>query len=200
MKTIRLRGAGLPHVYLANGYKIEETPDGSATTYQDLPGLYKCLGERIAARPGQITGAEFRFLRKQLGLSQGEQGVRVGKGDQAVAKWEKGSQHVPRADGSVLQFMWLAKFKPRQLRGAVLASEIDERGSSPAHLLFMQRGQWHAAPDLEAEAAAMTHAAAPMAVVIQQASQRSSATTFSSLVQAVQPDGAQIGATDKATT
>jgi len=200
VKPIRLRGGGLSNVYLANGFVVEDTPDGPATTYQDLPGLYECLGERIASQPGNITGAELRFLRKQLGVSQGELGTRVGKGDQAVAKWEKGDQPVPRADGRIVQYAWLATFRPRRLRGAVLASEPEERSLAPAHLLYMRSGNWRAQSDVEAEIAAMAHAAVPMALAIQQASQRSSATTFNSLAHTVQADDTQMGATEKATT
>lgn len=51
---------------------------------------HAALGAAVVANPAPLTGADFRFLRQELGLSQAALGDLVGKDEQAVARWEKG--------------------------------------------------------------------------------------------------------------
>ena len=86
----RYLGAGLPNVYLGNGYSECNTPYGKAVSIHDLEGLHSALGEMIASNPNRMTGYEFRFLRTELDLSQAVLAACLGCDEQSVARWEKG--------------------------------------------------------------------------------------------------------------
>ncbi len=115
----RIVGTGLPNVFLINGYALEEAEDEQDISYQDLDGLYEAIAAAIANRRAPLTGAEFRFLRRRAGLSQGQAGAMVDKTDQAVAKWEKGKAAVPVADGNMMRLAWLGKHSRRNVARAV---------------------------------------------------------------------------------
>jgi DNA-binding transcriptional regulator YiaG len=134
-----LRGTGLQDVLLKNGFNVTE--DGVA--YQDLDGLYRALGHAIAFRGGQMTGSEFRFLRKRLSFSQEEAGAIVGKTSQAVAKWEKGEGSVPMSDGKLLRLAWLNKFSKRDVRRALNSAVSPKADPIRGPYVFSyQDGQW----------------------------------------------------------
>lgn len=89
MKKIRYRGAGLPNIWLVNGYKERKSPYGNTTAVENVKGLHRAIGNELVHSKQKLTGAEFRFLRKELGLSQKKFGDLIGLADQTVALWEK---------------------------------------------------------------------------------------------------------------
>ncbi|MCL2296971.1 MAG: helix-turn-helix domain-containing protein [Proteobacteria bacterium] len=80
--------SGLRNIWLANGYREIDTPDGIAFAIEDIESLHKAVGRHLLSKK-KLTGTEFRFLRKELGLSQTIAGQYLGVSDQTVAKWEK---------------------------------------------------------------------------------------------------------------
>ncbi|MGN6317189.1 helix-turn-helix domain-containing protein [Trinickia sp.] len=97
--------SGLDNVWLENGYIQRGTSYGLVTAVQDVDGLYKVIG-RTLAHKGHLTGAEFRFLRKRLGLSQARFAALIGKTEQAVALWER-KGNVPETDSRMLCAIYL---------------------------------------------------------------------------------------------
>lgn len=91
----RYTECGLRNVWLVNGYREETTPYGRAVAIENVDGLHRAIGRTIVRRPGRMTGAEFRFLRKELELSQEVLARYLGSDVQALARWEKGRARVP---------------------------------------------------------------------------------------------------------
>ena len=83
------RMSGLPNVWLANGFQWVDTDYGRGISFQDIDGLHDAITRALLVK-GELTGREFRFLRVELDLSQGELGTFFGRSDQTVALWEKG--------------------------------------------------------------------------------------------------------------
>lgn len=83
------KSCGLPNVYLKNGYTEHTTDYGVGVSIEDIHGLHKAIAMAIIESPTKMTGAEFRFLRKELNLSQKRLGDIMGVEDQTVAGWEK---------------------------------------------------------------------------------------------------------------
>jgi putative transcriptional regulator len=81
--------SGLPNVWLHNGFTVEETPYGRGVRIEDADGLHKALAHAIVTGKGGFTGAELRYLRKHLHLSQAGLARMLGCKDQTVARWEK---------------------------------------------------------------------------------------------------------------
>ncbi len=83
---------GLSNVYLANGYKIEKHEEyGETVAIDNASGLHNAIGLNILENSVPLmSGAEFRFLRIELDLSQKMLGSLIGLTDQTIANYEKG--------------------------------------------------------------------------------------------------------------
>lgn len=81
--------SGLDNIYLVNGFTPRETPYGLAVAIEDIDGLHRAIGKWLAEFPKPITGAELRFLRHELDLSQKMLGLMMGKSEQAIGRWER---------------------------------------------------------------------------------------------------------------
>jgi len=97
--------SGLRNIWLASGYDFVETRYGRGIAIHDVPGLHALIG-KLLARKHRLTGAELRFLRKEMGLSQRALGELLGTSDQAVAKWEKTSR-VPKTADRMARLIYL---------------------------------------------------------------------------------------------
>jgi DNA-binding transcriptional regulator YiaG len=90
-KPYHLTGIGLPNVYLLNGVEIEDDPDyGQLVTIADIHNLHHAIGFHIATKSEPMTGDEFRFLRKQMQMTQVALASRLRLDVQTVANYEKG--------------------------------------------------------------------------------------------------------------
>jgi DNA-binding transcriptional regulator YiaG len=97
--------SGLQNVWLANGFKTRKVAGGVAVAIIDLEGLHEAIGRNLAHK-GHLTGGEFRFLRKELDLSQKRVASLVGKSEEAVSKWER-LGHVPNSATRLVQGIYL---------------------------------------------------------------------------------------------
>ena len=97
--------SGLQNIYLSNGYKEKKTLHGKAVSIADLEGLHQAIGRHIAAK-GYMTGAEFRFLRKELDLSQTRFGALLDVSEEAISLWERRGR-VPKMACRWMQALYL---------------------------------------------------------------------------------------------
>ncbi|ONF45542.1 helix-turn-helix domain-containing protein [Methylobacterium radiotolerans] len=81
--------SGLENVYLENGYTIHQTTYGEGVSIQDTEGLHKAIGRCIVSEPNRISGAELRFLRLEMELTQRALAGLLGSAEQNVRNWEK---------------------------------------------------------------------------------------------------------------
>jgi DNA-binding transcriptional regulator YiaG len=98
----------LRNVWLENGYAEKDTPYGKATSFHDLEGLTRAICWALVHKPGKLSGAEFRYLRSGLPLSQNALGKLLGCTEQAVAKWEKQGR-VPKAEDCLIRLIYTQK-------------------------------------------------------------------------------------------
>lgn len=122
---------GLQNVWLANGYNVKKTAYGNAVSIENADGLHLAIG-RALARKSHLTGAEFRFLRKELDLSQSRVAGLLGTTEQTVALWEKRGK-IPKTADRVFRAIYLetidGNVKLRELieRVADLDRKVDEK-------------------------------------------------------------------------
>lgn len=86
---------GLDNVYLMNGFEVTETPYGPGVIFHDVDGLHLAIGLQLADQSAPLTGAEVRFLRHELDLSQKVLAGLLGVDEQTVARWEKNKATIP---------------------------------------------------------------------------------------------------------
>ena len=96
---------GLKNIWLANGYVIRKTNYGDGISINDVDGLHQAIGHALTNKP-HLTGAEVRFLRKEMGMSQRGLGELMGVTDQAVALWEKKGR-LPRTADRLLRLIYV---------------------------------------------------------------------------------------------
>jgi putative transcriptional regulator len=80
---------GLRNVWLANGFVEHVTPYGPGVAIDDLEGLHRAIAHGLVNKGVKLTGAELRFLRQEMGLSQAKLATMLGNEAQTVALWEK---------------------------------------------------------------------------------------------------------------
>jgi DNA-binding transcriptional regulator YiaG len=97
--------SGLTNVWLANGFTARKTKYGEGVSIHDMDGLHRALAQALTNKP-RLTGAEVRFLRKEMGLSQRGLGGLLGVTDQAVALWERKGR-LPRTADRLLRLIYI---------------------------------------------------------------------------------------------
>jgi DNA-binding transcriptional regulator YiaG len=105
---IKFDDGGLRNVWLENGYTVHTTRYGKAVSFHDLEGLTHTLCATLTHKPGRLTGAEFRYLRQHLRLSQVSLGKLLGVTEQSVALWEKRGR-IPLLADKHLRLLWSEK-------------------------------------------------------------------------------------------
>ena len=116
---IKFDDGGLRNVWLANGYETRTTPYGEATAIQDLDGLIHSICAALVRKGGHLTGAEFRYLRQHLRLSQASLGNLLGVSEQSVALWEKRSR-IPVLADKHLRLLWTERHEGNEIIARVM--------------------------------------------------------------------------------
>jgi DNA-binding transcriptional regulator YiaG len=102
-------GCGLDNIYLSNGYETKETPFGKGVTIKNLDGLHKAIMVDLIENKPNWTGAELRFIRKELGMTQKTLGMFVSRDAQTIALWEKDRHTVPEEASNIIRGIYLSR-------------------------------------------------------------------------------------------
>lgn len=133
--------SGLRNVWLLNGFEMRKTRYGTGIAIRDVEGLHRLIGMRLA-RKAALTGAELRFLRKEMGLSQGGLGALLGVTDQAVAKWEKTSR-IPKTADRLVRLIYLEHADGNvQIRRTIEGIVETDRAESEPIIAESAEGGW----------------------------------------------------------
>jgi putative zinc finger/helix-turn-helix YgiT family protein len=107
-RPYRFVESGLDNVFLV-GINIhsckqcnEEVPE-----IPNLSQLHDIIAEGLVAKPVTLTGAEIRFLRKNLGLKAGELAKALDTTDVSVSRWETGEQDVSKENDKLIRYFYL---------------------------------------------------------------------------------------------
>ena len=119
---IEYTGCGLPNIYLSNGYTEIETPYGKSVSIDNVEGLHRAIGLEIVNKEPDLSGPEFRFLRKELELSQDKLGGLLGRDSQTIALWEKEKVDLPKMADMLLRAIYT-----ENLNGNVHIKDMIER-------------------------------------------------------------------------
>lgn len=98
---------GLRNIRLMNGFTIKNTPYGEAVSIDDVEGLIQAICIALTKKKTKLTGAEFRYLRTAMLLSQPALAQMLGKKDgQAIAIWEK-KGNIPQLADVVIRLLYM---------------------------------------------------------------------------------------------
>jgi DNA-binding transcriptional regulator YiaG len=85
----RYRESGLRNIWLKNGYRAVATPYAKGIAIAEVAGLHRVIAKHLVEHKPALTGVEFRFLRMELGLSQGKLAEVLDITEQSVSLWER---------------------------------------------------------------------------------------------------------------
>jgi transcriptional regulator with XRE-family HTH domain len=120
-KPFHYSASGLNNIYLLNGVTEETTDYGKMVHIENINGLHHAIGLHIIEKDEPMEGAEFRFLRKQMGLSQAQLADGLNVTDQTIANYEKGKTALGPAE-AFIKTSYLLFILPEQTRVEVLKS------------------------------------------------------------------------------
>jgi DNA-binding transcriptional regulator YiaG len=81
---------GLDNVFLGSGVTLGVEPGyGQTFAIEKMAGLHRAIADSLISQARTLNGAEFRFLRLELDLSQRRLAEMLSTNEQSVAKWEK---------------------------------------------------------------------------------------------------------------
>lgn len=151
--------SGLDNIFLLNGVTEKTTDYGPMLHIDNINGLHHAIGLHIVEKPELMRGAEFRFLRKHMRLSQAELAEFMGVTDQTVANYEKGKagkEGFGAADAFMRAF-YLIKILPKQTRVGAIKNLLEAAGPTVRRKLsdFPRREiveRWREADDGKAAA------------------------------------------------
>lgn len=87
--TYHYKESGLDNIWLENGYKVAETQYGKGLAIQNVEGLHHAIGDWLIDLPKPLSGAEVRFLRLEMEMTQRGLAAVIGTDEQSVRRWER---------------------------------------------------------------------------------------------------------------
>jgi len=99
---------GLNNIYLINGFKRIIHNFKVEFVFEDLPELYQAIGRHICTKPF-LTGAEFRFLRQELRMTQRTCSAKLGVTENMVSLWERKAK-IPKMILAIMKGLYLEQF------------------------------------------------------------------------------------------
>ncbi len=70
-----------------------------------MEGLIRTLTDLVSNRPGRLTPAEIRFLRKSIGWAGKDFAHQFGVSPETVSRWERGHRAMPRPGELLLRVL-----------------------------------------------------------------------------------------------
>lgn len=83
---------GLPNVWLTSGFERHSAPYGQGVSIHDISGLHKCIAKALCDKTEPLTGQEFKFLRREMDLSQQAVGKLFGVQPRQIRNVEKSEE------------------------------------------------------------------------------------------------------------
>ena len=98
---------GLQNIWLKNGYEVMNTDYGKATSIHDVEGLHAAIGMLLVENKPRLSGAEVRFLRKELDLSQVHLAQLLGVSEISVRGWENHRTKITKPADKILRILFI---------------------------------------------------------------------------------------------
>ena len=98
---------GLRNIWLRNGYVVRKTPYGEAVAIHNVEGLHCVIGLYLVRNKPRLSGAEVRFLRKELDMSQSDLASILGVSENSVRGWENHRTKITRPAERLLRYIFV---------------------------------------------------------------------------------------------
>ena len=143
-ETYHYTESGLDNVYLVNGFKLK---DGRLKIH-DIEGLHRAIGRWLVSTRKDLSGAEIRFLRHELELSQAALSFLLGITERTVLRWEKdrsGRNTRNPAAERTLRLLYLEKAfgNPGVSEVLELIANLEDQLNQQGEFSYSDDREWH---------------------------------------------------------
>lgn len=144
-------GCGLDNIHLRNGYEMRRTESGSEVVWiDDVKGLHRAIAQCVCDLARPLSAKEFKFLRKELDLSQRQVATMLCIDEQTVSLWERGNSPINPAAEMLLRLLMKETLSGNaEVKGALeRLCEIDRKereGAVPSLEFEMRQHDWRLA-------------------------------------------------------
>lgn len=135
---------GLDNIWLTNGHETRDTGYGPGTSITDVDELHKVIGLALANQKERLTGAEIRFIRNELDLSQNVFSRLLGVSEQTFARWEKDSVKISGPAQNLLSgyYRETVEGNANLTKHMQIISELDAKIHEIKHLVLTKEHDW----------------------------------------------------------
>jgi DNA-binding transcriptional regulator YiaG len=146
--------SGLDNVWLENGYHEHETAYGRGVSIQNSEELHRLIGQDLISLNRPLIGAELRFLRLEMEISQHDLAALLGSKEQTLRLWEKNRKKaVPGSPDRLLRAYYYDFIGKNPSMRRLLKKLADIRESQHMNACFRQtKTGWAACADRALEA------------------------------------------------
>jgi len=137
--------SGLRDVWLVNGYIEKDTAYGKVVSFVDVEGLHRVIGLNLVTHKPRLSGAEVRFLRKEMNLSQSGLAEILGVSESSVRAWETHRSKIPKPSDRLLRVLYKGSVE----KGSDIRNMLDkiahldrQNGEKKASFSHQQQGGW----------------------------------------------------------
>ena len=100
---------GLRNIWLVNGYRYEEIEGhGKCLEIDNINGLHRAIAHHLVIYRKRLAGAEIRFLRVEMGMSQKRLADCLGMDEQTISLWERSKRRPTVAAERMLRLLYPA--------------------------------------------------------------------------------------------
>ena len=94
MTEYRYTDCGLDNVTIAGVKIIVDDAGDEVVCIPNVNGLHRAIARTILSRKSSMSGAELRFIRTEMGLTQAELAGLVHREPLAISRWERGESPI----------------------------------------------------------------------------------------------------------
>lgn len=99
---------GLRNIWLKNGYRYEVIKGhGKCLEIVDIKGLHRSIAHHLVNYRKRLSGAEIRFIRVEMGMSQNRLANCMGVDEQTISLWERSRRRPTVAAERMLRLLYL---------------------------------------------------------------------------------------------
>lgn len=123
---------GLDNVILVNLECCQDDDGETVITVPNINVLHRSLMKAIAQKNTGLAPQELRFLRTEMGLTQGGLANVVDRDGQSIGRWERGEKPIDRSAETIIRVLTLQHVEATVPDVADLAQwSIDSAGDPP---------------------------------------------------------------------
>ena len=111
MAEYRYTECGLENVIIKDASFLKDDRGEEVVCIPNINGLHMAITRSILLRQSGMTGAELRFIRTEMGLTQAELADLVHREPLAISRWERGERPIDSNAEALMRLLAMEKLE-----------------------------------------------------------------------------------------